>query len=743
MAYPQGTSARVQRLTALVAMVLVAATIAVAFGRIYVGSAATWRLLAFALGSALIAWALERRSVALAVVLSIGGLLVATGVLLFNDTTWFALPTSDTLRAMGEAARAVGEEARLRISPTEPIAPLMLATAAAVWAAIFSCHALAFRAGSPLLALVPPVALVAFADSLLDELEEPLYGVFFLVAGLAVIFADSVRRVQGWGPVWGGASRRDGFLVASGRGARRIGAGVVVVALVAPLFVPGFGSRAVIDLSSVPDDGRFNVSPLVSVASRLTAGEVVDVYSVQTDAPSYWRMTALERYDGVRWQASELVGADIPAGAPIGSPGDEFTTAVITVERDLGFSWLPVPYRPASLDIDASFEPVTSTVTGDGPLDAGDSYQVTAAYVSPDREALRGEVFSGPEAYGDLLGLPDETRDEFRAIALSWTEGATTAFDQIVAIQEHLLDTTQFRYDTQVSLREDSAALLDFLTLDRRGFCVQFASAMAALLRSIDIPARVAMGFTPGTRVASTDRWIVRSDNLHVWVEVQFPTFGWLAFEPTQGRANPATASYLASAPIGGGGRGFGAGEICPPRVDPAVCRGTDVGSGNDPTPTPSVGPSPELESVGDPGTPLPIPLVVGGALVAVALGLVAGPWLRVARRRRRLRQAAGDARRSILVTYDVMTERAAALGMPRSPGETPREYLDKALATGRIPDDHLGALTSLTVRAAYAPDEPPLADAASAGEHADTVVDELRRSTSIRERLVATYRRR
>src|SRR5213593_4008073 len=78
----------------------------------------------------------------------------------------------------------------------------MLAAITAVWAAVFSCFALAFRAGSPLLSLVPPVALVAFADSVLDGVIKPIYGVLFLIAALAVVFADSLRRIHGWGPVW-------------------------------------------------------------------------------------------------------------------------------------------------------------------------------------------------------------------------------------------------------------------------------------------------------------------------------------------------------------------------------------------------------------------------------------------------------------------------------------------------------------------------------------------------------------
>ena len=72
------------------------------------------------------------------------------------------------------------------------------------------------------MALVPPAALVVFADSVLEDTIRPMYGVA-LPAGRRwrVLFADSLRRVQGWGPVWSGPGRRARLLPAAGRGARR------------------------------------------------------------------------------------------------------------------------------------------------------------------------------------------------------------------------------------------------------------------------------------------------------------------------------------------------------------------------------------------------------------------------------------------------------------------------------------------------------------------------------------------
>ena len=120
----------------------------------------------------------------------------------------------------------------------------MLASIVAIWAAIFSCHALAFRAGSPLLSLLPPIAMLAFADTVLEDLIKPQYGVAFLAAALLVVFADALRRVQGWGPVWTGPGSRARLSATASHGARRVAFAAVATAALVPLLMPGFGSKA-------------------------------------------------------------------------------------------------------------------------------------------------------------------------------------------------------------------------------------------------------------------------------------------------------------------------------------------------------------------------------------------------------------------------------------------------------------------------------------------------------------------
>ena len=106
------------------------------------------------------------------------------------------------------------------------------------------------------------------------------------------------------------------------------------------------------------------------------------------------------------------------------------------------------------------------------------------------------------------------------------------------------LKSPLFTYDPNIDLQDNSQALADFLS-QKKGFCQQFASLMAVMLRSIGIPARIGLGFTQGDPVANeTGTYIVHGHDYHSWVEVPFEGYGWLTFDPTPGFDDPSSLSY-------------------------------------------------------------------------------------------------------------------------------------------------------------------------------------------------------
>ena len=71
----------------------------------------------------------------------------------------------------------------------------------------------------------------------------------------------------------------------------------------------------------------------------------------------------------------------------------------------------------------------------------------------------------------------------------------------------------------------------NFLLRDHKGYCEQFASAMAMMARVVGIPSRVSVGFLPGEQ--DEDGWKVSIRDMHAWPELYFANYGWVRFEPT------------------------------------------------------------------------------------------------------------------------------------------------------------------------------------------------------------------
>jgi transglutaminase-like putative cysteine protease len=750
MAHAGGTSARTHRLIGLVAVSLLAAVTALAFGRVFLGSATTPQLVGIAIAAGCLAVAFERRSLLLATLASAAGLALAIGLVVLPGTTWYGLPTADTLRAALDAAALVGEQARIQAAPAEPIAPLLLAAAVSLWAAVFSAHALAFRAGSPLLGLIPPVALVAFADTVLEEFVKPLYGVAFLAAALLVVFADGLARVQGWGPVW--SSARRGVAASAGRGARRLAFTALGAAVLAPIVVPGFGSQAVIDFGT-PAEDRVAIDPFVSIQSSLRQRTPVGVLRVTASRPTYIRLVALPDFDGVLWKPGGEEGSVLEPGDRVPGPdlpGDLTDPVTIEATVDLAQRWLPTPYPMTSVEVDGRtlrFVAATGTTFVDPPLEAGDRYTVEASLVRPTGDQLREVTSSTPLEGGRYLRLPDDSAEiaEIGALARAWTADEETDFDKALAIQDRLLDSSEYAYNVDTPLRAGTRSILEFLTVSKEGFCQQFSTAMAVMLRSVGIEARVVVGFAAGT--SSTSRpgqYSITTTQAHSWVEVYFPGSGWMPFEPTPGRVNPSVLAYdpppnpcpdpgcVPGGPVAGAGSQAGPGESQRDRID------SDPRTGSAP---PRISPDPGTV----PGEGFPIPartaLVIAAILGAAVLLLV--PPARAFGRRVRLRGAAAEPRRLILVTYEQFGERAAGLGLGRGPGETLEEYRRKVMETGYLSDGHLDRLTRLATAAAYSAHEPDGEQAQDAGDAADTAIKEIRRAVGPARWLVGLYRRR
>jgi TgpA N-terminal domain/Transglutaminase-like superfamily len=763
-----------QRLLGLAAVAGLSVATALAFGRVFEGRLPTLELVAVALASFGVAVAFERRGLLLATLASLLGLALAIAWVVLPQTTWYGIPSIRTLRALGRSLEFVGQQARERVAPTPPLPPLLLAAVTAVWTAAFSSHALAIRAGSPLLAVLPPIALVGFADTVLEDGARPIYAIVLLAAAIAVVFADGLRRVRQWGPVW---SSRSGRLKSSVRGSRPVAVAVIAVAVLVPGLLPGFRSDPLVNLSSDSDNG--SLDPFVSIHAQLAGDrEVRELFEVRAEHGEYWRMYTLDRFDGEAWTSSNPDGT--AGGLAISTPStllqdptppaetQSLTQTVRVIDDVPGMGALPMAQTPVEIS-DSSFgdmtwDPARGQGFVDGGLESEMEYTVRSQIVVPTaQEVAPLQLATANEELDPWTQLPDDLDPRITQIAEDWTAGATSDYGRILDIQHRLRGPeTEFEYDDTVAPLEGEDALFQFLNETKIGFCQQFAVAEATLLRALGIPARIAVGYQDG-ELRDDGSFLVTTQDAHAWVEVLFPTYGWLPFDPTPGRGsipNAAPGSYLNPGEGGGFGLSGGPGieeqvnpdsptgsadQRCenpadvPPQQRQLLCqtenRPEHAVSGG--VPLPSIGTTDEPDRS---GYSVPYRKIFLGLLVGFVLFLIVVPIVKAVMRRRLLRRSR-EPREHVLAAYRVFDGEAADIGLGRRDGETIEEHRARLAASVAFSDGHLVRLTSLAARAAYAPQAPSRSDADASTEDVRMAIRDLRKEAGLLRRITGTYR--
>ena len=146
------------------------------------------------------------------------------------------------------------------------------------------------------------------------------------------------------------------------------------------------------------------------------------------------------------------------------------------------------------------------------------------------------------------LQLPPDFPERVKQLARELTALEVTAYDAAEAIRQHLRTMPYSEALVPVPVGKDWVEF--FLFEHQRGFCQNYATAMITMLRSLGIPARLAVGFAPGQRNEGKALWEVRGYNYHAWPEVYFPGYGWIEFEPTPADVQPSLEE-LGFLPVG------------------------------------------------------------------------------------------------------------------------------------------------------------------------------------------------
>ncbi|MGW0330608.1 transglutaminaseTgpA domain-containing protein [Streptomyces sp. NPDC003011] len=415
--------------------------------------------------------------------------------------------------------------------------------------------AVTFRSAAP--AGLPLLALYSVAAGLADGGADWLW---FLVAAagyLLLLLAEGRERLSQWGRVFGGAAHAPGEesgAVAPVRSGRRIGVVALGVALVVPLALPSMNGGLLDGAGTGVGSGTGSggtisaVNPLVSLRDSLNVDEDRQVLSLrpgsEADTSSlYLRIVSLDDFDGTTWKPSKRSITAVPRSefpTPVGLGPDvkrtEFDTAVSAADW-YAQDWLPMPYPPSGVRIDGNwrYEPEGMTLVGDhGQNTRGVTYTVRSLEVQPTAEQLASAPPPPEDLTREYTDLPGSLPPVVGETARQVTAGTADPYEQAVALQDYFAVTGGFEYDTSVQAGSGSQAIARFLR-DKQGFCVHFSFAMAAMARSLGIPARVAVGFAPGTPQADGSVSVGLKD-AHAWPELYFEGVGWTRFEPTPNR---------------------------------------------------------------------------------------------------------------------------------------------------------------------------------------------------------------
>ena len=427
------------------------------------------------------------------------------------------------------------------------------------WLLLDGRHALASVAAAFALFAIPSTAVTLDNDALRAAL--------FLLLALAIL-AVCQRRV----PVGGTAL---GQL-----------AGLTAATLVAGLVLgsaPGVAKGAFFDWR--------HWNPLAGQGKRVSVGYVwnqdygplhfpkkpTTVFEVQSPRPLYWKAAILTTFQDNHW--IESPSQAVPTFADTDAIGVPNTYLPPKAVEPAPKSVVQATFKIEGLADDHLLstgqairydtnEHIGARLNTDGTvitssdLADGDTYTVRAYAPNPRPRdlAVAGNVFPDDVARtvtvndtlvpiwgGKQPSKPVEvpidrqlTEASDQAWAASGANRAPSEYAAVLALESYFRSKT-FTYD-QTPQYSGGPVLAEFMMHSHHGYCQMFAGSMALVLRLHGIPSRVVAGFTQGVPT-SIGHYKIEDRDAHDWVEVYFPSYGWIPFEPTPSRDLPLLAS--------------------------------------------------------------------------------------------------------------------------------------------------------------------------------------------------------
>jgi transglutaminase-like putative cysteine protease len=288
------------------------------------------------------------------------------------------------------------------------------------------------------------------------------------------------------------------------------------------------------------------------------------IMTVEAPAGHFWRAVTYDFYTGAGWRTTENDKADKIALPTTDREKFDARFDIIVPHSNILFA----ANEPQKVDVPYQFytgsdKSYSTSLHALNRSQAAGTYTVTSLVSVADKQTLR----KAPATYPDYikakyLQLPSTLPQRVKTLAHQLLDNIPNAYDKAETI-ETTLRSPPYSYSPQVKATPPGKDPVDYFLFDlKQDFCEYFASAMVILLREAGVPARLVEGFTTGTYDPASRSFVIREQDAHAWVEVYFPQYGWIEFEPTPSQPpfpRPDTAvSAGAGSESGAAGGGSG-----------------------------------------------------------------------------------------------------------------------------------------------------------------------------------------
>lgn len=273
------------------------------------------------------------------------------------------------------------------------------------------------------------------------------------------------------------------------------------------------------------------------------------VFLAKTSSPYYWQAAVYSHFNGTTWSNSGVIftyaASPADSGIPLITPSFGLAAVpnrqVVSTITDLASGPLTTLFYtgvPTSFSLPVTVHPRSQRFVAS----SAKHYRVVSLVPNFNGATLSQAPFSpAPASLSADMQMPRNLSPKVAQLAARITRGTTGPWAAANAIKRYL--DHHYRYSYNVTPTQHNDVVNHFLFVDRQGYCDQFSTTFIMMMRSLKVPARWVVGYSPGQWDTSRHGYLVRAVDAHSWAEIWVNHIGWVPFDPTPGFQVPISSN--------------------------------------------------------------------------------------------------------------------------------------------------------------------------------------------------------